>query len=143
MVEEDVGLAWVTVPRRGGAAQVTVDDIDGIVEFPARLHGVRMASCSGSFSGQGQGVAPVGRNVDVAAFAKPMVAADTFTRPGWRSGIPGGCAARILADADGIWKEFPAAPLIPSRPRLAFSVSRLVSRLRVRGSLRGLQSAAD
>jgi len=44
VVEQDVGLAWVSVPpdalRRH---EVTADDLDGIVEFPRSIAGVRMA----------------------------------------------------------------------------------------------------
>jgi phosphoesterase RecJ-like protein len=44
VVEPDVGLAWVTVPpdalRRH---EVTADDLDGVVEFPRSIAGVRMA----------------------------------------------------------------------------------------------------
>jgi phosphoesterase RecJ-like protein len=44
VVEPEVGLAWVSVPpdalRRHGA---TADDLDGIVEFPRSIAGVRMA----------------------------------------------------------------------------------------------------
>jgi phosphoesterase RecJ-like protein len=44
VVEPDVGLAWVSVPpdalRRHA---VTADDLDGIVEFPRSIAGVRMA----------------------------------------------------------------------------------------------------
>ena len=44
VVELDVGLAWVSVPpdalRRH---EVTADDLDGIVEFPRSIAGVRMA----------------------------------------------------------------------------------------------------
>src|SRR2546429_865647 len=44
VVEPDVGLAWVTVPpdalQRHGA---TADDLDGIVEFPRSIAGVRLA----------------------------------------------------------------------------------------------------
>ncbi len=44
VVEPDVGLAWVTVPpdalERHGA---TPDDLDGIVEFPRSIAGVRLA----------------------------------------------------------------------------------------------------
>jgi phosphoesterase RecJ-like protein len=44
VVEPDVGLAWVTVPpdalvRHG----VTADDLDGVVEFPRSVAGVRLA----------------------------------------------------------------------------------------------------
>lgn len=44
VVEPDVGLAWVTVPpdalERHGA---TPDDLDGVVEFPRSIAGVRLA----------------------------------------------------------------------------------------------------
>lgn len=44
VVESEVGLAWVSVPpdalRRH---EVTADDLDGIVEFPRSIAGVRMA----------------------------------------------------------------------------------------------------
>lgn len=44
VVEPDVGLAWVTVPpdalARHGA---TADDLDGIVEYPRSIAGVRLA----------------------------------------------------------------------------------------------------
>src|SRR5207247_10465386 len=43
VVEPDVGLAWVTVPpdalRRHNA---TADDLDGIVEYPRSIAGVRL-----------------------------------------------------------------------------------------------------
>jgi phosphoesterase RecJ-like protein len=73
VVEEDIGLAWVTVPP--GAVerhQVTVDDLDGIVEFPRSVMGVRMALLFREMS-QGRvkvSLRSVG-DVDVAAFAKP------------------------------------------------------------------------
>jgi bifunctional oligoribonuclease and PAP phosphatase NrnA len=73
VVEEDVGLAWVTVPP--GAVErhrVTVDDLDGIVEFPRSVAGVRMAMLFREMS-QGRvkvSLRSVG-DVDVAAFAKP------------------------------------------------------------------------
>ena len=74
VVEEDVGLAWVTVPP--GAVErhkVTVDDLDGIVEFPRSVAGVRMAMLFREMS-QGRvkvSLRSVGE-VDVAAFAKPF-----------------------------------------------------------------------
>ncbi len=73
VVEEDPGLAWVTVPP--GAIErhrVTVDDLDGIVEFPRSVAGVRMALL---FREIAQGRVKVSLRsiggVDVAAFAKP------------------------------------------------------------------------
>ena len=74
VVEEDVGLAWVTVPP--GAVErhkVTVDDLDGIVEFPRSVAGVRMAMLFREMS-QGRvkvSLRSVG-DVDVAAFTKPF-----------------------------------------------------------------------
>jgi phosphoesterase RecJ-like protein len=74
VVEEDVGLAWVTVPP--GAVErhkVTVDDLDGIVEFPRSIAGVRLAMLFREMS-QGRvkvSLRSVG-DVDVAAFAKPF-----------------------------------------------------------------------
>jgi phosphoesterase RecJ-like protein len=72
VVEE--GLAWVTVPP--GALErhgVTVDDLDGIVEFPRSIAGVRLALLFREMSQDRVKVSlrSVG-NVDVAAFAKPF-----------------------------------------------------------------------
>jgi phosphoesterase RecJ-like protein len=44
VVEPDLGLAWITVPP--GALErlkLTADDLDGVVEFPRSIAGVRMA----------------------------------------------------------------------------------------------------
>jgi phosphoesterase RecJ-like protein len=44
VVEPDVGLAWVTVPPDALARHdATPDDLDGIVEFPRSIAGVRLA----------------------------------------------------------------------------------------------------
>jgi len=44
VVEPDVGLAWVTVPPDALARHgVTADDLDGVVEFPRSVAGVRLA----------------------------------------------------------------------------------------------------
>ena len=73
VVEDDVGLAWVTVPP--GALErhgVGVDDLDGVVEFPRSVAGVRMALLFREMS-QGRvkvSLRSVGE-VDVAAFARP------------------------------------------------------------------------
>ena len=73
VVEPEVGLGWVTVPP--GAVErhgVTVDDLEGIVEFPRSVSGVRMAMLFREMS-QGRvkvSLRSVG-DVDVAAFAKP------------------------------------------------------------------------
>jgi phosphoesterase RecJ-like protein len=72
VVEPDVGLAWVTVPP--GAIErlgVSSDDLDGVVEFPRSIDGVRMALLFREVS-QGRvkvSLRSIG-SVDVAAFAK-------------------------------------------------------------------------
>jgi bifunctional oligoribonuclease and PAP phosphatase NrnA len=73
VVESEHGLAWVTVPP--GAIErlgVSSDDLDGVVEFPRSIEGVRMALLFREIS-QGRvkvSLRSVG-DVDVAAFAKP------------------------------------------------------------------------
>jgi len=72
VVEPEVGLAWVTVPP--GAIErlgVSSDDLDGVVEFPRSIDGVRMALLFREVS-QGRvkvSLRSVG-SVDVAAFAR-------------------------------------------------------------------------
>ena len=72
VVEHEFGLAWVTVPP--GAIErlgVSSDDLDGVVEFPRSIEGVRMALLFREIS-QGRvkvSLRSVG-DVDVAAFAK-------------------------------------------------------------------------
>jgi phosphoesterase RecJ-like protein len=74
VVEPDYGLAWVTVPP--GAIErlgVSSDDLEGVVEFPRSIEGVRMALLFREIS-QGRvkvSLRSVGK-VDVAAFAKPF-----------------------------------------------------------------------
>ncbi|MGH7499260.1 MAG: DHH family phosphoesterase [Gemmatimonadales bacterium] len=71
VVEPEWGLAWVTVPP--GAIErhgVSSDDLDGVVEFPRSIEGVRMALLFREMS-QGRikvSLRSVG-NVDVATFA--------------------------------------------------------------------------
>jgi bifunctional oligoribonuclease and PAP phosphatase NrnA len=72
VVEPQYGLAWVTVPpgsiERHG---VSSDDLDGVVEFPRSIEGVRMALLFREIA-QGRvkvSLRSVG-DVDVAAFAK-------------------------------------------------------------------------
>jgi phosphoesterase RecJ-like protein len=44
VVEPDIGLAWVTVPPDALARHnTTADDLDGIVEYPRQVAGVRLA----------------------------------------------------------------------------------------------------
>jgi phosphoesterase RecJ-like protein len=74
VVEPEHGLAWVTVPP--GAIErlgVSSDDLDGVVEFPRSIEGVRMALLFREVS-QGRikvSLRSVG-DVDVATFAKPF-----------------------------------------------------------------------
>lgn len=71
VVEPEYGLAWVTVPP--GAVErhgVSTDDLDGVVEFPRSIEGIRMALLFREMS-QGRvkvSLRSVG-NVDVAEFA--------------------------------------------------------------------------
>jgi phosphoesterase RecJ-like protein len=74
VVEPEYGLAWVTVPP--GAMErhgVTADDLDGVVEYPRSIAGVRMALlfrelASGRIKVSLRSVG----DVDVAAFARPF-----------------------------------------------------------------------
>jgi len=74
VVEQDVGLAWVTVPpgaldRHG----VSADDLDGVVEHARSIDGTKMALLFREIA-QGRikvSLRSVG-DVDVAAFAKPF-----------------------------------------------------------------------
>ena len=74
VVEPDAGLAWVTIPP--GALErhgVSPDDLDGVVEYPRSIAGVRMALlfrelASGRIKVSLRSVG----DVDVAAFAKPF-----------------------------------------------------------------------
>ena len=74
VVEPELGLAWVTVPP--GAMErhgVSADDLDGLVEFPRSIEGIRLAILFREAS-QGRikvSLRSVG-SVDVAAFAKPF-----------------------------------------------------------------------
>ncbi len=74
VVEPEVGLSWVTVPP--GALErhdVTVDDLEGVVEFPRSISGTRMALMFREIS-RGRvkvSLRSVG-DVDVAAFARPF-----------------------------------------------------------------------
>jgi bifunctional oligoribonuclease and PAP phosphatase NrnA len=74
VVEPEYGLAWVTVPP--GAIErlgVSSDDLEGVVEFPRSIEGVRMALLFREVS-QGRvkvSLRSVG-DVDVAAFALPF-----------------------------------------------------------------------
>ena len=72
MVEPEIGLAWVTIPP--GSVErlgLTSDDLDGVVEYPRSVEGVRMALLFREVSAGRIKVSlrSVG-DVDVAAFAK-------------------------------------------------------------------------
>jgi phosphoesterase RecJ-like protein len=72
VVEPAIGLAWVTIPP--GAVErlgLTSDDLDGVVEYPRSIEGVRMALLFREVSAGRVKVSlrSVG-SVDVAAFAK-------------------------------------------------------------------------
>ncbi|MEP6574556.1 MAG: bifunctional oligoribonuclease/PAP phosphatase NrnA [Gemmatimonadota bacterium] len=74
VVEPEYGLAWVTVPP--GAIErlgVTSDDLDGIVEFPRTISGVKMALLFREIAAGRVKVSlrSIG-DVDVAAFSKPF-----------------------------------------------------------------------
>jgi phosphoesterase RecJ-like protein len=72
VVEPDYGLAWVTVPP--GAIErlgVSSDDLEGVVEFPRSIEGVRMALLFREVSqGRVKGSLRSVGDVDVAAFSK-------------------------------------------------------------------------
>lgn len=74
VVEREIGLAWVTVPP-GAMEQFGVgpDDLDGVVEYPRSIAGMRLAIL---FREMSQGRIKVSfrsvGTVDVAAFAKPL-----------------------------------------------------------------------
>jgi phosphoesterase RecJ-like protein len=72
VVEPEIGLAWVTIPP--GAVErlgLTSDDLDGVVEYPRSVEGVRMALLFREVSAGRVKVSlrSVG-TVDVASFAK-------------------------------------------------------------------------
>lgn len=112
VVEEDVGLAWVTVPP--GAVErhrVTVDDLEGIVEFPRSVAGVRMAMLFREMS-KGRvkvSLRSVG-DVDVAAFAKPYGGGGHVHAAGvaLEGGLPE-VQARVLSAAREYLRALPRA----------------------------------
>ncbi len=119
VVEPEYGLAWVTVPP--GAIErlgVSSDDLDGVVEFPRSIEGVRMALLFREIS-QGRvkvSLRSVG-DVDVAAFAKPYgggghtkaagSVADRVTRRGPGHGAEGrtGVSGAERSCEPGGWSE--------------------------------------
>jgi phosphoesterase RecJ-like protein len=110
VVEPQHGLAWVTVPS--GAIErlgVSSDDLDGVVEFPRSIEGVRMALLFREVS-QGRvkvSLRSVG-DVDVAAFAKEFgggghTKAAGLALPGTLADVQAAVlrAARVYLGADG------------------------------------------
>jgi phosphoesterase RecJ-like protein len=102
VVEPEHGLAWVTVPpgamERHGA---TADDLDGIVEFPRSIAGVRMALLFREIAAGRVKVSlrSVG-DVDVAAFAKPFGGGGHTKASGLSvEGSMAQVQAQVLADA--------------------------------------------
>jgi phosphoesterase RecJ-like protein len=74
VVEPEFGLAWVTVPP--GALErlgVSADDLDGIVEFPRSITGIKMALLFREIAAGRVKISlrSVGA-VDVAEFARPF-----------------------------------------------------------------------
>ena len=108
VVEPEYGLAWVTVPP--GAIErlgVSSDDLDGVVEFPRSIEGVRMALLFREVS-QGRvkvSLRSVG-NVDVARSPIGSAAADTPRRPGSPSPVPWPrCRPRCSVPPAPIWAQ--------------------------------------
>jgi bifunctional oligoribonuclease and PAP phosphatase NrnA len=102
VVEREHGLAWVTVPpgamERFGA---TPDDLDGIVEFPRSIAGVRMALLFREIAAGRVKVSlrSVG-DVDVAAFARPFGGGGHTKASGLSvEGSMAEVQARVLAEA--------------------------------------------
>jgi len=110
IVEPEYGLAWVTVPQ--GAVErlgVTSDDLDGVVEFPRSIEGVRMALLFREASQHRVKVSlrSVG-DVDVASFAQQFgggghVKAAGLVLPGTLAEVQATIldAARIFLGRDG------------------------------------------
>lgn len=102
LVVEEGGLAWVTVPP--GAMErhdVAADDLDGVVEYPRSIQGVRLALLFREIAGGRIKVSfrSVG-DVDVAALAKPFGGGGHAKAAG--ASLPGSLAevqATVLAAA--------------------------------------------
>jgi len=117
VVEPDIGLAWVSVPpdalRRH---ETTADDLDGIVEFPRSIAGVRLAllfrqiangRIKVSFRSMGE--------VDVAALAHQFGGGGHYRAAG--ASLAGSMAeaeAKVLAAARRYLADGSAAPASPA-----------------------------
>lgn len=111
VVEHDRGLAWVTVPTgRIEAYGLTADDVEGIVEFPRSIAGVRLAILFREVS-QGRvkaSLRSVG-DVDVAALASQLGGGGHTKAAG--VAIPGTLAevqARVLGAARDYLDRLPS-----------------------------------
>lgn len=114
VVEPDYGLAWVTVPP--GALErhgVSADDLDGVVEYPRSIAGVRMALLFRELaSGRIKiSLRSVG-DVDVAAFARPFGGGGHMKAAG--ISVDG-----TMADAQEKILRAARAYLAPPRPAIA------------------------
>lgn len=107
VVEPEIGLAWVTIPS--GALErhgVSSDDLDGVVEYPRSIKGIRLSLLFREIAGGRVKVSfrSVG-DVDVAALAKPFGG--------------GGHAKASGASLPGTLAEVQATVLAAARDRLA------------------------
>lgn len=107
VVEPESGLAWVTIPP--GALErhgIAPDDLDGVVEYPRSIKGIRLALLFREIAGGRVKVSfrSVG-DVDVAALAKPFGG--------------GGHAKASGASLAGSLAEVQATVLAAARARLA------------------------
>ncbi|HET7025353.1 MAG TPA: bifunctional oligoribonuclease/PAP phosphatase NrnA [Gemmatimonadales bacterium] len=112
VVEPERGLAWVTIPP--GALErhdVSPDDLDGVVEYPRSIKGVRLALLFREIAGGRVKVSfrSVG-DVDVAALAKPFGG--------------GGHAKASGASLPGSLAEVQATVLSAARARLGLPATR-------------------
>ncbi|HEV2291686.1 MAG TPA: bifunctional oligoribonuclease/PAP phosphatase NrnA [Gemmatimonadales bacterium] len=112
VVEPESGLAWVTIPP--GALErhdVSSDDLDGVVEYPRSIKGVRLALLFREIAGGRIKVSfrSVG-DVDVAALAQPFGG--------------GGHARASGASLPGSLAEVQATVLAAARARLATPAAR-------------------
>ena len=119
VVEPEHGLAWVTVPP--GAIErlgVSSDDLDGVVEFPRSIEGVRMALL---FREVSQGRVKVSLR-SIGQWTSPpspsaSAAADTPRRPGSRSPARWRRCRRLSSPPRASTLGITAAPPLPAVDR--------------------------
>jgi len=119
VVEGDIGLAWITVPP--GALErhgLTADDLDGVVEFPRSIEGVRLALMFREIQ-RGRikvSLRSIG-DVNVAEFAGPFGGGGHAKAAGLSmEGSLAEVQSRILAAARAYLRE--RSPLTPPRAGL-------------------------